>query len=157
MLGVAGEFEGSIHVRRRARRDAPYPCDFLERIVILGEVSRFLFSGRGFSRLAAFDDGRFYGADGDAVDAGAGGVGRVVGFWELRSRFSANRKAIGVPMRDARKALETFLKETKATRIPADLPALEFRAGHRSLSRDARSAARLQIGDTRRRNQSPSG
>jgi predicted nucleic acid-binding protein len=40
-------------------------------------------------------------------------------------RISANRKAIGVPMKDARKALHRFLIETKATRIPDDLPALE--------------------------------
>jgi toxin-antitoxin system PIN domain toxin len=39
-------------------------------------------------------------------------------------RISTNRKAIGAPMNDARKALEKFLLETKATRIPDDLPAL---------------------------------
>ncbi len=31
-------------------------------------------------------------------------------------------------MKDARKALETFLTETRATRIPDDLPALESRS-----------------------------
>lgn len=40
-------------------------------------------------------------------------------------RISTNQKAIGVPMKDARKALEFFLRETKAERIPDDLPALD--------------------------------
>src|SRR6185369_17237531 len=40
-------------------------------------------------------------------------------------RISTNKKAIAAPMKDARKALETFLRETDATRIPDDLPALE--------------------------------
>lgn len=40
-------------------------------------------------------------------------------------RISTNKKAIAAPMKDARKALERFLSETKATRIADDLPALE--------------------------------
>src|SRR5262245_32763460 len=39
-------------------------------------------------------------------------------------RISTNKKAIGAPMEGARKALEKFLIETKATRIADDLPAL---------------------------------
>lgn len=39
-------------------------------------------------------------------------------------RISSNKKAIAAPMKDARKALEKFLSETKATRIADDLPAL---------------------------------
>lgn len=39
-------------------------------------------------------------------------------------RVSTNKKAIAAPMNDARKALEKFLVETKADRIPDDLPAL---------------------------------
>lgn len=39
-------------------------------------------------------------------------------------RISTNKKAIAAPMKDARKALEKFLVETKAARIPDDLPAL---------------------------------
>jgi uncharacterized protein len=40
-------------------------------------------------------------------------------------RISTNKKAIAAPMEDARKALEKFLGETKATRLADDLPALE--------------------------------
>lgn len=40
-------------------------------------------------------------------------------------RISTHKKAIAAPMIDARKALEIFLSETKATRIADDLPALE--------------------------------
>jgi len=43
-------------------------------------------------------------------------------------RISTNRKAIAVPMADARRALETFLRESQATRILEDLPALESNA-----------------------------
>ena len=43
-------------------------------------------------------------------------------------RISTNKKAIAAPMEATRKALETFLSETKATRIADDLPALESRA-----------------------------
>jgi uncharacterized protein len=43
-------------------------------------------------------------------------------------RISTNKKAIAAPMADARRALETFLRETKATRVPEDLPALESEA-----------------------------
>jgi len=43
-------------------------------------------------------------------------------------RISTNKKAIAAPMADARRALETFLRDTKATRIADDLPALESRA-----------------------------
>ena len=43
-------------------------------------------------------------------------------------RISTHRKAIAAPMEDARKALETFLSETQATRIADDLPALESHA-----------------------------
>ncbi len=43
-------------------------------------------------------------------------------------RISSNPKAIAVPMKDARKALEKFLVETKAARIDDDLPALASRA-----------------------------
>jgi toxin-antitoxin system PIN domain toxin len=39
-------------------------------------------------------------------------------------RISSNPKAIGAPMKDARKALEAFLAETKAARLMDDLPAL---------------------------------
>lgn len=39
-------------------------------------------------------------------------------------RISTNPTAIGAPMKDARKALERFLAETKAIRINDDLPAL---------------------------------
>jgi uncharacterized protein len=39
-------------------------------------------------------------------------------------RISTNPKVIAAPMEDARKALEKFLVETKATRIADDLPAL---------------------------------
>jgi toxin-antitoxin system PIN domain toxin len=39
-------------------------------------------------------------------------------------RISSNKKAIAAPMKDARKALERFLAETKAIRIADDLPAL---------------------------------
>lgn len=39
-------------------------------------------------------------------------------------RISTNKKAIAVSMKDARKALEKFLVETKAARIADDLPAL---------------------------------
>ena len=40
-------------------------------------------------------------------------------------RVSTNKKAIAAPMNDARKALEKFLVEAKAGRIPDDVPALE--------------------------------
>jgi toxin-antitoxin system PIN domain toxin len=43
-------------------------------------------------------------------------------------RISTNRKAIAAPMADARKALEGFLRDARATRIADDLPALEARA-----------------------------
>src|SRR5229473_282775 len=43
-------------------------------------------------------------------------------------RISTNKKAIAAPMEDARKALEKFLSETHAMRIPDDLPALESHA-----------------------------
>lgn len=43
-------------------------------------------------------------------------------------RISTNKKVVAVPMADARRALETFLRETKATRIADDLPALESHA-----------------------------
>ncbi len=43
-------------------------------------------------------------------------------------RISTNKKAIAVPMEDARKALEKFLTDTKATRVGDDLPALESHA-----------------------------
>ena len=39
-------------------------------------------------------------------------------------RVSTNKKAIAAGMNDARKALEKFLDEAKASRIPDDLPAL---------------------------------
>ena len=42
-------------------------------------------------------------------------------------RISTDKKAIGAPMKDARKALEKLLIETKATRILDNLPALESR------------------------------
>ena len=45
-------------------------------------------------------------------------------------RISTNAKAsFNVSMADARKALEKFLSETAATRIPDDLPALDSKAG----------------------------
>jgi toxin-antitoxin system PIN domain toxin len=43
-------------------------------------------------------------------------------------RISTNKKAIAAPMADARLALETFLRETRATRVAEDLPALESHA-----------------------------
>ena len=43
-------------------------------------------------------------------------------------RISSNKKAIAAPMKDARKALERFLAETKASRIADDLPALASHA-----------------------------
>jgi predicted nucleic acid-binding protein len=44
-------------------------------------------------------------------------------------RISSNAKApFNVSMTDARKALEKFLSETKAARIPDDLPALDSKA-----------------------------
>jgi uncharacterized protein len=43
-------------------------------------------------------------------------------------RISSNRKAINVPMEEARSALEQFASERGAERIPDDLPALEAKA-----------------------------
>ncbi|MBU6398905.1 MAG: PIN domain-containing protein [Verrucomicrobia bacterium] len=43
-------------------------------------------------------------------------------------RISTHKKAIAASMEDARRALEKFLSETKATRIADDLPALESHA-----------------------------
>ena len=43
-------------------------------------------------------------------------------------RVSSNKKAIGVSMESARKALGKLLSETGATRIADDLPALDSRA-----------------------------
>ena len=40
-------------------------------------------------------------------------------------RISTNRRAIAIPMREARKALQTFSKEHKAEWIADDLPALD--------------------------------
>ena len=40
-------------------------------------------------------------------------------------RISSNAKAINVPMEKARRALNLFLTERQAKRIPDDLPALE--------------------------------
>lgn len=40
-------------------------------------------------------------------------------------RISTNKKAYGATMEDARTLLEKFLADTKATRIPDDLPALD--------------------------------
>lgn len=45
-------------------------------------------------------------------------------------RISTNKKAINASMEDARKALQKFLSDTKATRIPDDLPALDSKAGN---------------------------
>ncbi len=65
-----------------------------------------------------------------AADAGLKGKSVVVcpltelGFL----RISTHKKAIAAPMKDARRALETFLRATRASRIPADLPALESQA-----------------------------
>ena len=45
-------------------------------------------------------------------------------------RISTNARApFNVSMADARKALEKFLSETSAARIPDDLPALDSKAG----------------------------
>jgi hypothetical protein len=76
-------------------------------------------------------------------------------------RISTNKKAIAAPMADARRALETFLRETKATRIADDLPALEsraveLRAGHRQLSCGPGPPARMQAGDVGRRREAGS-
>lgn len=73
-------------------------------------------------------------------------------------RISANRRAIGAPMKDARKALENLLTATRATRIPDDLPALESRAEHAEQVTDHYLAALaqapwLQVGNTGRRHQ----
>ena len=43
-------------------------------------------------------------------------------------RVSTHPRAINVPMADARKALDSFLKEHKATHIAADLPALDSKS-----------------------------
>lgn len=43
-------------------------------------------------------------------------------------RVSTNRKAINVPMSDARKALQNFLVRTKAGRIADDLRALDSKS-----------------------------
>ena len=43
-------------------------------------------------------------------------------------RISTHQKAYGATMANARVLLEKFLSETKATRIPADLPALDSQA-----------------------------
>lgn len=59
-------------------------------------------------------------------------------------RISANRRAIGAPMKDARKALENLLTATRATRIPDDLPALESRAEHAEQVTDHYLAALAQ-------------
>ena len=40
-------------------------------------------------------------------------------------RISTNKKAIAAPMKDARKALEKFLADTKPTHLPDDVPALD--------------------------------
>ncbi len=40
-------------------------------------------------------------------------------------RISTNKRAFAAPMATARTLLEKFLAETKAARIPADLPALD--------------------------------
>lgn len=45
-------------------------------------------------------------------------------------RISTNKKAIAAPMEDARKALEKFLIESKASRIADDLPALASRSAN---------------------------
>ena len=53
-------------------------------------------------------------------------AGKAVAVWPISElgflRISTNKKAIGAPMQAARKALEKFLSETKATRIADDLP-----------------------------------
>lgn len=52
-------------------------------------------------------------------------------------RISTNAKApFNVSMMDARKALEKFLSETGATRIPDDLPALDSKAEKSDLVTD---------------------
>jgi toxin-antitoxin system PIN domain toxin len=43
-------------------------------------------------------------------------------------RISSNKKAINVPMQDARSALEQFFSERAAERIADDLPTLEAKA-----------------------------
>jgi len=56
-------------------------------------------------------------------------------------RIGSNARApINVSMADARKALEKFLTETNATRIPDDLPALESNADKSERVTDSYSA-----------------
>jgi predicted nucleic acid-binding protein len=70
-------------------------------------------------------------------------------------RISTNLQAVGVPMEDARKAIEYFARAIKADRIAADLPALNSRprkseevTDHYLADLAARHGARLGTFDT---------